>query len=690
VPVTIHPATSENEPAITVGGSASFEAGRAPTEEEFLEKMKVTATDSNGQAITPVADLSNVDFSQPGEYTAKVSATDSEGNTASLDIPVTITPDVTPPTITGNTSLSYPVGRTVSPADVLADANIKVSDNSVNPIVPTVDLSNVDLNTPGTYKAIITAKDPAGNVSTPFEVTITVTAGDTTPPVIKADEAVRYYVNRPVTPEQFIKDAHVVVTDNSGETIVPSVDMSAVNFTVPGSYVVTINAVDSSGNAATPVSVNVTVAPAPVLKINVGQPTLTYEVGTDITKDLVLKDANITISYSPDLTVTSDIDISAINPNELGSYQVTATADDSYGNHETATLTVNVVDTTAPVIIGKPSVEYGIWASPSNEQFLTDASVKVTDNYDKTVSPVVDLSGVDFNKAGTYTASVSATDSNGNVAEPLNVKVEVVALQMSIDNKTLTYEAGTAITPAKLSADAGVRITTTQANLVVVDPLYDLSQFNGRKVGSYSVTVVGAYEIGRDEINATDTLTINIIDTTLPEIVFGYDPRTPVTYPVGASITEDDIIKDAQITIKDNSDDVITPHIDLASLDPNVEGTYDVGVDAEDSQGNKAVSAKLPIKIGVTSTPDGGNNGGNNGGTGNGAGNGTGNGTGNGIGNIIGGGLNLHANGFVDPGHLASAGSDIVIYQYIIAGLLVIGSSVVLIAKRRKANKSNK
>jgi len=626
----------------------------------------VTITDNSGETITPTVDLSGVDFTKEGDYIAKVSATDAAGNTTTVDVAVKVTADVTPPVISGNTEVTYPAGRSVSPSELFADANITVKDNSGTPITPSVDLSGVDFNTPGKYVVSVHAQDASGNEATPFELTITITSEDKVAPVITADDSLRYYINRPVTPEQFIKDAHIVVTDNSGETIVPVIDLSGVDFNTVGTYTVTVNAKDSAGNEATPVTISVSVRPAPILQIKMDHAALTYEVGTELTEERIVDDANIFIVYNNDLTITSNVDLSAVNASELGNYPVGVTADDSYGNHASAVVSVNIVDTTAPVITGNTKVEYGLWGSATNEEFLTDAGITVTDNYDKNITPRVDLANVDFTKVGTYTVTVAATDSSGNEATPYEVTIEVIGLNITIANRTLTYEAGTILDTKKIIADAGIQVITSQNKQVEVEPTVDFSTLNARRVGTYRVTVFGKLDIGRDMITDADELTITIIDTTIPEINFGYNPNEPITYSLASLITPEDIIRDAKITVSDNSDDEITPQVDLASLDPTVAGTYTVGITAEDSQGNQAAAASLPITISAGTTDPG---------------------TGNKTDNKGGPHVDLHASNGKGDGHLTTTGQNSVFYQYIVGALLIIGGAVVLIVKRKKSNK---
>lgn len=52
----------------------------------------VSVEDNSGEEIEPVCDLSGVDVNKKGEYVAKYTATDRDGNSSSLDIPVKVIP----------------------------------------------------------------------------------------------------------------------------------------------------------------------------------------------------------------------------------------------------------------------------------------------------------------------------------------------------------------------------------------------------------------------------------------------------------------------------------------------------------------------------------------------------------------------------------------------------------------------
>ncbi|MDR0651378.1 MAG: DUF5011 domain-containing protein [Candidatus Peribacteria bacterium] len=120
--------------------------------------------------------------------------------------------------------------------------------------------------------------------------------------------------------------------------------------------------------------------------------------------------ANDAVDGSLPVTINSG----SVNMNQTGDYTVSYSAMDSVGNIGSITRTIQVRDTTKPIItlsgsgtvyleVGDPYVEYG---------------ATVRDNYDNNIVNKLVISGtVDTSIKGTYQVSYDVTDSDGNQAE---------------------------------------------------------------------------------------------------------------------------------------------------------------------------------------------------------------------------------------------------------------------------------
>ena len=114
-----------------------------------------------------------------------------------------------------------------------------------------------------------------------------------------------------------------------------------------------------------------------------------------------------------------------VNTSVVGAYTITYSATDSANNTGTATRTVNVVDTTAPVItrLGSATVTLNVGGTYS------DAGATAIDNVDGTItSSIVTVNPVNVNAAGTYTVTYNVSDAAGNAATQVTRSVTVYAV----------------------------------------------------------------------------------------------------------------------------------------------------------------------------------------------------------------------------------------------------------------------
>jgi predicted outer membrane repeat protein len=157
---------------------------------------------------------------------------------------------------------------------------------------------------------------------------------------------------------------------------------------------------------------------APIITL-IGESTVTIEAPNTYT------DEGATASDNKDGDITSRIAVvNSVDTNAIGSYTVTYTVSDAAGNAASqVTRTVNVVDTTAPVItlIGDAivAVEAGI--------NYVDAGATATDSFDGSLTPVVS-STVDTNVVDSYTVTYSVSDSSGNAATEVTRTVNVESI----------------------------------------------------------------------------------------------------------------------------------------------------------------------------------------------------------------------------------------------------------------------
>jgi hypothetical protein len=215
------------------------------------------------------------------------------------------------------------------------------------------------------------------------------------------------------------------------------------------------SATDSADNTRTasfPITVEDLTAPVIVLK---GDNPLVIEAPGIYTEYGILSALD---NGSIDLSSGVVIDASAVDASIPGSYPVTYRVTDCCGNEAIETRTVNVVDTTPPVIVldgfdpqvieaGDPYMEAGILSAAD----AVDGDVSA--------SLMIDASEVDIFKVGSYTVSYTAADS----ATPVPNTRTVPRTVNVVDNSPPAF--------APLS-DITVEATTSAGATVIWDAVY--------------------------------------------------------------------------------------------------------------------------------------------------------------------------------------------------------------------------
>jgi len=223
---------------------------------------------------------------------------------------------------------------------------------------------------------------------------------DTTPPVITV------LGNNPETVEVGSTYTDAGATSDGGEIVTSS---GTVDTNTVGVYTITYTATDSSNNAATATrTVNVVDTTAPVLTL-VGSNPVDVEAATTYTDAGATAQDNYDGDITTSITTTNNIDM-----NTVGTYSVIYNVADANGNSAVPLIrTVNVVDTTAPVItiIGSNPVDIQVGS------VYNDAGAIAADTLDGDLSSSITVvNNVDANTVGTYTITYDVTDSAGNQA----------------------------------------------------------------------------------------------------------------------------------------------------------------------------------------------------------------------------------------------------------------------------------
>src|ERR671931_197233 len=328
--------------------------------------------------------------------------------------------------------VSSPTVEATGPDGADATYDVKAFDpTSGNPLAATCDVPS---GTSGSGDFTVTGHFPLGQTtvtcntttedSTPVQQTGTVTVQDTSPPSVTAPANVSASTSDPSGTTVTYGDASAsdVVDGSLPATCSPS---SGSKFPV-GTTTVTCSATDSHGNtgsASFTVSVSLNDTFPPVVSVP-GD----FAVETESTAG-----ATVTFSASAndnvDGPLTPSCSPSSGSNFPVGTTQVTCTATDSHGNTGSASfnVTVNLVDTTAPVITVPNDISVN---SPDPAGAAGTYTASANDNIDGAISPTcTPASGAVF-PIGTTTVTCTAKDAHGNSSQK-TFKVTVVLVDVT-------------------------------------------------------------------------------------------------------------------------------------------------------------------------------------------------------------------------------------------------------------------
>ncbi len=309
---------------------------------------------------------------------------------------------------------------------VYDDSGAKATDSDGNDISSLIEkTSTVDISSLGSYTVIYSVTDGAGNAATPVQRIVKVV--DNIAPEIELKGASALTV----TVHTVYDDPGATALDNYDGDITSLIEKtSTVDMTSLGSYTVTYNVTDGAGNTAIPVQRSVKVVAldipieedktAPVITLFGANPQ-TITVG-DTYNEL---GASASDNVDGDNIKPINIDISAVNTAQIGSYKVKYHVADAAGNATTVTRMVKVVDDVVPVItlVGGNPLTIIIGST------YIEPGATVLDNLDGDISGniMINASALNNSVVGSYGVTYNAIDAAENAAIEVTRTVTVTA-----------------------------------------------------------------------------------------------------------------------------------------------------------------------------------------------------------------------------------------------------------------------
>lgn len=288
---------------------------------------------------------------------------------------------------------------------------VTATDNEDGPLTDKIEVveETVKIDVVGTYQVTYKVTDKNNTTTTK---TITVTVTENKKPVITAEdkEVIQY--------RKLDELDDVSATDEEDGKVEVKVKNSTVKLDTPGDYEITYQATDTY-NQTTEKTIKVTVIKDEAPVINAEDKTITQGTTFEPLKDVTAEDKEEGKIEKIEV-VKNDV-----KEKEIGEYEVTYKAVDSYKNETTKTITVTVVENQKPVINAEDKTIY------LNEDFDELDGVTAEDPEDGKIEKIeVIQNNVKTDEVGKYKVIYRVKDTFGNVVEKeITVTVEEKKLE---------------------------------------------------------------------------------------------------------------------------------------------------------------------------------------------------------------------------------------------------------------------
>ncbi|ERJ12760.1 immunoglobulin-like domain-containing protein [Haloplasma contractile] len=202
-------------------------------------------------------------------------------------------------------------------------------------------------------------------------------------------------------------DVEILKLENKQFTL--DFDYSKLNLDVVGDYTVYTNTKFKDGPSETLktiISVVDSVPPTIVLEEN----RLIIEVNS------VTPDWSSYVGVSDNYYGLNELDIeinkNGVDINQLGTYNIDITVSDPSNNESTASITVEVRDTTSPFISKNKPITIEVLSNL--DEINWSDYIEFDDNYDEVLNQTVDTEAINLEQLGAYLVLFTVTDSSGN------------------------------------------------------------------------------------------------------------------------------------------------------------------------------------------------------------------------------------------------------------------------------------
>ncbi len=563
-------------PVVSLVGLASqtLECGSSYTD------PGATANDACvGDLSARVAATGAINPGQPGSYTRTYSVTDPSGNSSAAVTRTVTVADTQAPTL----ALNGLASETLECGSSYVDAGVTASDVCAGDLsARVVTTGTLNAAQPGSYTRTYSVADPSGNAAA--SVSRTVTVKDTQPPSLALNGAATMTLGCSAA---FVDPGATAIDACQGDVSSRVTVAGSVNSAQVGSYVLTYNAADSAGNAATPVTRTVTVTggQGPVITLTGANP-LPLECKRDWYTE---PGATAVDGCSGNLSSAITITHPYIDSNAPGTYSVSYSVTDSTGKVATAVRQVNVQDTLAPGLYLNGATSLAL---ECNVDTYVEQGAVANDLCSGDLSSSVLTSGtVNTSSPGAYPVHYRVQDGQGLVTEKVR-DVHVVDTRPP----TITLD-GSATAQMECSRTAFVALGATATDLCAGDITSRITISGTESIvapGTYPIT----YNVTDPSGNAATSVTrsVTVKDTKAPVVTI--NGQANMTLECGV-----DTYTELGATAYDDCQGDMTSQLHTYGNGANAAavGTYSIQYGVWDASGNTTMALRS-VKV-VDSLP---------------------------------------------------------------------------------------
>ena len=519
-----------------------------------------------------------LDCGDIGDNNITLYVIDSAGNVGSAKAVVHVA-DVTYPTVGGKDLTLYLDASGATETLTVSKLSNGTSTDNCGVTLGNISQTDFDCTEVGENTITWTGTDPYGNVT--YD-TLIMTVVDTISPDLTAVD-VTVYLDGDGNASVYATDLYTGASDNCSISSVVAADTAFTCDDVGTAVQVDVRAYDASGNSTT-VTAYVTVmdSTAPTA---VAQDITAYLDGSGsatITAD------DIDNGSSDNCTFSTSIDVSSFTCSELGSNTVILTVTDASGLTDTDTVTVTVVDTTAPSVV---TADITVYLDGSGSATITSGDVDGGSTDNCSISTYqVNNAGFTCSDVGANTVTLSVTDGSGNVGTG-------TATVTVLD--TVTPSVSTVDVTVYLDANGSATITTgdvdngSSDNCSIASYALDNTDFSCSDIGANTVTL--SVTDGSGNVGTADA-TITVLDSTAPTVVL----QDLTVYLDGSGSTS--VSGSAYDNGSSDNCSTVTFEADQVSFSCADLGSNTIGITVADGSGNM-VTTSATLTVFDTTSP---------------------------------------------------------------------------------------